>query len=41
MGSNLAKGMDIRPLCLLCVVQVATSATADDFSPTRYVCMSA
>ena len=39
MGSNPAKGMDVRPLCLLCVVSVATSATADDLSPTRYVCL--
>ena len=28
VGSNPAEGMDIRLLCLMCVVQVAASATS-------------
>ena len=27
-GSNIDEGMDVRVLCLLCVVQVAASATS-------------
>jgi hypothetical protein len=40
MGSNPAEGMDVFPLCSLCVLQVASSATADDLRPTRYVYLS-
>jgi len=41
-GSNPAEVMDIRFMCLFCVVWVAASATGRSFvqrSPTGYVCV--
>jgi hypothetical protein len=29
-GSNRSEAMDIRPLCLLCLVNIGTSATGDN-----------
>jgi hypothetical protein len=41
-GSNSQKNIDMRPLCFLCVVQVAVSVTSSSLvqgSPTGYACL--
>ena len=38
-GSNPAEGMEVRLLCLLCAVYVATSAITRSGSPTFWMCM--